>query len=180
VISSILGPAPVIDFDGTLARLCVPWGDVRDTVDVDRIDDLWERRDQQAWGVVRAAEVDAAAAAEPVPATVDALRGVVSFAVLTSNSEAAVRRFLTRFPSLEARAGLVVGRDQLGGPKTTFDVFARGFASCRRRTAAARGDGPLVYLGDRDFELRFARRLGAVATHVAELAPDSSGLSRPR
>jgi hypothetical protein len=179
VISSILGPAPVIDFDGTLARLSVPWGDLRDSLDVDRIDDLWERHDAGAWGVVRTAEVDAATRAQPVPATVDALGGVVAFAVLTSNSEAAVTRFLARYPRLAARVGIVVGRERLGGPKTTFDVFARGLASCRLETAGARGDGPLVYLGDRDFELKFAARLGAVARHVGELAPDSSSLTRP-
>jgi hypothetical protein len=129
---------------------------------------------------VRDAEVAAAATAEPVPATVDAVGGAVSFAVLTNNSEAAVRVFLARVPNLASRAGIVVGRERLGGPKASFDVVAGGLATCRQETAQARGDGPLVYLGDRAFELGFARRLGAVARPVSELAADPSSLSRPR
>ena len=175
----MLGRAPVIDFDGTLARLAVPWSSVRVAVDVDRIDDLWGRRDQRGWSVVRAAELEAASSAEPVTATFEALAHTVAFAVLTSNSEDAVQRFLARFPTLLSRAAIVVGRERLGGPKTSFEVFSRGFAACRRGTAASRGHEPLVYLGDSEFELEFARRLGAVSRHVVELGATSPTLSRP-
>jgi phosphoglycolate phosphatase-like HAD superfamily hydrolase len=49
-------------------------------------------------------------------------------------------------------------------------VFARGFARCVDATAAARANGGVVYIGDTDWELAFARRLGAHAVDVDELS----------
>jgi phosphoglycolate phosphatase-like HAD superfamily hydrolase len=169
VTSSILGPAPIIDFDGTLARLHVAWDDLRERLDVERIGQLWESANPDAWIMVRDAEVEAAARARPFEPVRAGLERSVVFAVLTSNSEDAVARFLARFGSLESRAAVVVGRETLAGPKRDYEVFSRGFTKCVRATAAARADEHVVYVGDTDWELDFARRLGALAIDAREL-----------
>jgi phosphoglycolate phosphatase-like HAD superfamily hydrolase len=168
-MNSILGPAPIIDFDGTLARLDVPWDGVRAELRVARVEDLWKHPGTGAWRLVNRAEVEAARVADVVPETRDALAHSSSFAILSSNGEAAVWRFLERFTDLTSRVQLVVGRETLAGPKSDFEVFARGFRVCVEATAAARDRSSIVYVGDADFELEFARRLGARPIHVEEL-----------
>jgi phosphoglycolate phosphatase-like HAD superfamily hydrolase len=165
----MLGPAPVVDFDGTVARLEVAWARLRDAAGVHRIDELWHRDDPDPWVDVTRAEAEAAAAASPVDAVVRHLAAARAVAVLTSNAETSVAAFLDRFPDLRRRVVAVVGRETLAGPKTTFEVFERGYRRCVEATAAVRGDGPVVYVGDMDYELDFARRLGATAVAAATL-----------
>jgi phosphoglycolate phosphatase-like HAD superfamily hydrolase len=169
VTSSMFGPAPVLDFDGTLARLVIPWPSLRAELGLERIDDLWERPSATGWATVEEAEVLAAASAEPVAAVLALCSSADAIAVLTSNSEHSVRRFLARFTRLDQKVRCVVGRETLAGPKSSFPVFARGFTACVTETAAVRGDGPVVYVGDMDYEIEFARALGADAISVAEV-----------
>jgi phosphoglycolate phosphatase-like HAD superfamily hydrolase len=169
VTRSILGPAPIVDFDGTLACLDVSWDDLRARLDLDRIGQLWQSADPDAWSLVRDAEVEAATRAAPFEPVRAGLERSSAFAVLTSNSEKAVARFLERFGSLESRAAVVVGRETLAGPKRDYQVFGRGFTRCVTATAAARADEDVVYVGDTDWELDFARRLGAHAVDAREL-----------
>jgi phosphoglycolate phosphatase-like HAD superfamily hydrolase len=170
---SILGPAPIIDFDGTLARLHVAWDDLRARLDVDRIGQLWQSENQNAWSMIREAEIMAATLATPFEPVRAGLERCSAFAVLTSNSEDAVARFLERFGSLESRASVVVGRETLGGPKDDYEVFSRGFTRCVTATATARADEGVVYVGDADWELDFARQLGAYAVDARELNASS-------
>jgi phosphoglycolate phosphatase-like HAD superfamily hydrolase len=169
VTNSILGSAPLLDFDGTIAVLPVAWDRLRSELGVGRINDLWVANDPRSWSVVRTAEEDAARQAHPNPRLVEALEQVETLAVLTNNAETSVAVFLARFPSLERRVSLIVGREQLGGPKDEFSVFESGFRRCASATALARGAGALVYVGDADYELRFARSLGARALNVKEI-----------
>jgi phosphoglycolate phosphatase-like HAD superfamily hydrolase len=168
-MNSILGPAPIVDFDGTLARLDVPWEDVKAALGVDRIADLWNDRAPSEWSVVSQAEERAADVADVVAEMQGVLAHVVSFAILSSNGEAAVWRFLDRFDDLRSRVQLVVGRETLSGPKSEFEVFARGFTACVEATAAARDRSEVIYVGDLSYELAFARRLGARSIHVGDL-----------
>jgi phosphoglycolate phosphatase-like HAD superfamily hydrolase len=161
----MLGPAPVADFDGTIARLVGPWAELRSELGVSVIEDLWEVPDHDGWDRVRDFEVTAARTAAPVAVVERALVEARSFAVLTSNSEHAVHEFLGRFPDLAVRAAAVIGRETLGGPKTSPAVFERGFRLCVAATAEARGTGPIVYVGDREYELELARRFGATQVH---------------
>ncbi|HEY3143590.1 MAG TPA: hypothetical protein VGJ86_20810 [Acidimicrobiales bacterium] len=158
-----LGPAPIVDFDGTVARLPVDWDALRRQLGVSRIAELWTRSqaDEEAWKVVSAAEYEAALVAQPVGSIVDALAGVAGFAVLTSNSVAAVDAFCDRHPALRERMSVVIGREMLRGPKTDFGRFSAGFAVCLEATAGDRGDAETVYAGDQHYELDFAHRLGA-------------------
>jgi phosphoglycolate phosphatase-like HAD superfamily hydrolase len=165
----MLGPAPVVDFDGTLARLQVAWAALRAAAGVRRIDDLWAHDDPERWSAVTRAEEEAAAAAAPVDAVLRHLGDTDAVAVLTSNAETSVLAFLDRYPDLRRRVAIVVGRETLAGPKTDFDTFERGFRRCVDATATARGDGPVVYVGDMEYELDFARRLGATAIDVTTL-----------
>ena len=94
------------------------------------------------------------------------LRGVEAFAILTSNAAAAAWEFVGRFDDLASRLAAVVGREELGGPKAEYARFAAGYASCARSTAEVRGGEPVIYAGDADYELEFARGLGAIALKV--------------
>jgi len=163
----MLGHAPILDFDGTLARLAVDWAGLRRRLQVERIDDLWDRSD--GWDAVEVAEVEAAETAAPIAAVVQALSSVRCFAVLTSNHASAVTRFLDRFPDLRVRLATVVGREELGGPKTDFARFERGLQECVTANNASLADEPAVYVGDSRYELDFARALGLRVVDVKDL-----------
>ena len=162
------GPAPIVDFDGTLATLPVEWEALRQALGVHRIDDLW-KRDPGAWAEVTEAEVAAARAAAPVTAMLDELLGCRGFAVLTGNAEAAVRAFCARFAGLEQRLVAVAGRESLRGPKSDPRCFAVGYEICAAATAPLRPGQPPIYVGDLPWELRFASDLGATAIDVIEI-----------
>ena len=84
-----LGPAPVLDFDGTLTRLAVPWDVLRELLAVQSVDALWEQG-IEAWEPVLAAEVEAPRRAAPVSEVMQALAPARAFAVLSSNDEGTV------------------------------------------------------------------------------------------
>lgn len=168
-MNSILGSAPIVDFDGTIAFLPVVWDRLRAQLGVRRISDLWSEDDVDSWALVRAAEEEAAQRALPNRRLLHVLENVEAAAVLTSNSKACVSVFLSRYPLLESRVGVIVGREELCGPKEDFDVFRRGFFQCVSATASARGKEPVVYVGDAEYELRYARALGARTWNVKEL-----------
>jgi phosphoglycolate phosphatase-like HAD superfamily hydrolase len=173
VTHSILGPAPIVDFDGTLARLDVSWDDLRVRLGVDRLSQLWAHEDPDQWSIVRAAEIEAAGNAMPFEPVRTGLECASAFAVLTSNSEDAVLHFLNRFPSLESHVAAIVGRETLAGPKHDYEIFERGFTRCVTATASARADEHVVYVGDTSWELDYARQLGAHAIDVHELHASS-------
>jgi phosphoglycolate phosphatase-like HAD superfamily hydrolase len=163
-----LGAAAIVDFDGTLATLAIPWQTLRETLAVDRIEDLWNDPDTGRWAVVTRAEVEAAHVASPVPHVFEALAGVTELAVLSNNDESAIETFLERWPPLRERVRAVVGRRALGGPKTNFANFSEGYARCVAALTPA--DTPNVtYIGDMSYELDYARRWGACAYDVKEL-----------
>lgn len=168
-----LRPVVVSDFDGTVAHLPVDWAQLRRELGVERIELLWDSADADAWAPVTRAEVAAAAQAKPIEPTVRALAGARAVAVLTSNSEHAVRAFLDRFPALDAHVGLVVGRETLAGRKTDFEIFRAGFERALAAIAPDATAGDVSFLGDQEYELAFARRLGADAHHVDALTPAS-------
>jgi phosphoglycolate phosphatase-like HAD superfamily hydrolase len=163
----MFGPAPVLDFDGTIAHLGVDWGALRRQLGVDRIDELWSRAGE--WGAVSDAEIKAASTAEAIRAVTEILSTVRCFAVLTSNDAGAVYRFLDRFPTLKCRLTIVVGRTELGGPKTDFPIFEGGVRRCVEATELLRNGAQSVYVGDSEYELDFAHRLGMRVVHVKDL-----------
>jgi len=167
-VTPALGAAAIVDFDGTLARLPIPWQSLRETLAVDRIEELWNDADIGRWEIVTRAEVEAARVAAPVAHVFDALAAVAHIAVLSNNDESAVQTFLERWPSLRERVRTVVGRRALGGPKTDFANFSEGYGRC---VAALPPDAPanVAYVGDMSYELDYARRLGACAYDVKEL-----------
>jgi phosphoglycolate phosphatase-like HAD superfamily hydrolase len=172
-VTDAFGTAVVTDFDGTLARLAIPWQSLRESLSVRRIEDLWLDADARRWEPVTRAEVDAALLAAPVPAVVEALGSVPAIAVLTNNDETAVQTFLDRFPDLRSRVCVVVGRQTLRGPKTDFTVFSAGYSACRHALSSGDDSTEITYVGDMDYELDYARRLGAKAIDVRLLAAAS-------
>jgi len=167
-VTPALGTAAIVDFDGTLAKLPIPWQSLRETLAVERIEDLWQDGNTERWSVVTRAEVEAARVAPAVTHVFDALADVTDIAVLSNNDESAVETFLERWPQLRQRVRTVVGRRALGGPKTDFPNFSAGYARCvaaRPPNAATN----VTYIGDMSYELDYARRLGACAFDVKEL-----------
>jgi phosphoglycolate phosphatase-like HAD superfamily hydrolase len=168
-VTPALGSAVITDFDGTLAKLVISWAQLREELAVQRIEELWNDADTGRWAVVTRAEVKAAHVAQPVPRVLEALAAVADIAVLSNNDESAVEAFLERWPAVQERVRTVVGRSTLGGPKTDFANFSAGYERC---VAAITPGVPtdITYVGDMSYELDFARRLGAQALDVTELA----------
>lgn len=164
------GAAPILDFDGTIAHLGVDWVGLRRSLNVERIDELWSRPGD--WSVVAVEEIKAAAHAVPVAPVIERLSAVRCFSVLTSNDSVAVLRFFDRFPPLKRRLRMVVGREELGGPKTEFTRFESGVLKCLSANRQEQTQERSVYVGDSQFELEFALRLGLNAIDVAELMGD--------
>jgi phosphoglycolate phosphatase-like HAD superfamily hydrolase len=174
----MLGRAPIVDFDGTLARLGVDWAGLRARLGLTSLDELWTAEpgaggggdlNSAGWRAVTAAEVAAALRARPVEPMVAALARCEAFAVLTGNSQAAVDAFLDRRPELGSLCRAVAGRETLRGSKRDPATFSRGFQLCADATEQVRGGDPLVYVGDLAWELAAARQLGALAIDVTEV-----------
>ncbi len=168
-MSSIVGPAPIVDFDGTVADLDVDWGALRARLGIERIGDLWDVETAD-WVQVTSAEEHGASTAVANDPLIAILESTQAIAFLTNNAESAVRRFLRHRARIADRVTIVVGRETLAGPKSDFEVFSAGFGRCVEATTHARGDGPVVYVGDMDYELEYAERLGAVSLHVRDVA----------
>lgn len=165
-MSSIAGRALVADFDGTLLTLAVDWSGLRRSLGVQRIAELWSRGDR-AFDPVDLAEVEGARTGTDRAAALAFVRKFSSFAVLTDNTEAAVRVFLERHPQLARRCLLVAGRETLAGSKQDVAVFERGARMCLE--ALRSPVAGCAYLGDQQIELSFARSLGFQVTDVAWL-----------
>jgi|ERR1035437_179349 phosphoglycolate phosphatase-like HAD superfamily hydrolase len=174
----MLGRAPIVDFDGTLARLGVDWDGLRARLGITSLDELWTTEagaggggelEGEAWRAVTEAEVAAARQAQPVDLMVSALARCEGFAVLTGNSQAAVDAFLDRRPELGSLCLAVAGRETLRGSKRDPAAFSRGFRRCAEATQKVRGGDALVYVGDLPWELAAARQLGALAIDVTEV-----------
>jgi phosphoglycolate phosphatase-like HAD superfamily hydrolase len=167
----------ITDFDGTVCRLDVDWAEVRRMAGVARIGELWPRGDPASWGVVTAAEVAAATVAPPVPAVVEMLSASTGFAVISNNSADAIAAFLSRHPLLAARCRMVLGREELQGPKENEERFAAAYARCLAALGVEAGD--VEYLGDQDYELALASRCGARVrrVHVSGAIEPAGGAS---
>ena len=167
----MLGPAPVVDFDQTLARLELPWPKLRRAVGVtESIDELWSRPDSGGWDIVTEAEVAAASLAEPVMEVLLPLEDALAVAILTSNSRSCGPR--VPGPVRAARSSRQRGRRARDPRRAEARLRRRsrvGSRCCVDASSAARGDEPVVYVGDADYELEFARRLGVHAVAVADL-----------
>jgi phosphoglycolate phosphatase-like HAD superfamily hydrolase len=167
----------IVDFDGTLVDLRIDWPALRSKLGVRSIDDLHHRESGDAWSVVRAEEVRAATSADAVEPVITFLEAAARVAILTANSEDAVGVFLERRPDVAARVVAVVGRESCGGPKRDQAVFGDAYARCV--AALGSSDGAPLYVGDQDYELRFAVDLGAEVVD-ARLLLDAAGHNRPR
>jgi len=170
----MLGRAPILDFDGTITRLPVDWPRLRADLGVPRLSKLWSAS-TESWGVVKDAEVAAARLAAPIEAVVEALGDVEAFAIITNNSSLAVHAFVQRFPDIHTRLHLVVGREELSGPKQRFPHFAAAIRLCQASLNGFLEDGRRCYLGDEEYELRFSSDLGLRAMDVRDVVAASAG-----
>jgi FMN phosphatase YigB (HAD superfamily) len=154
-----IGTRPICDFDGTIAVLPVSWTDLRNQLGVRSIEDLWLTDGHSGWTVVTAAERRAALAARPVLPVIRALTAATRYAVLTNNDETAVAMALDGITELEEIERLIVGRATLSASKRDPAAFERDYDMCREFLQI--DAGAVVYVGDSDYEIQFARELGA-------------------
>jgi len=163
-LATTLGPAPIVDFDGTMAYLPVDWVTLRRRLRVGSLNELWDNDDHADWAAVTAAELTAIDRARPIPATLEALAAASGFVVVTDNHESVVSAFLSQHRQLASKVLAVFGRGYHGGPKRNQEVFERAF----RAASSLVGDlsDQVVYCGDQDYELQFATTLGARAVRV--------------
>ena len=155
----------ITDFDGTVCRLEIDWSEVRRLAGVTRVGELWDRAEPAGWDVVTAAEVAAATVATPIPDVMELLAESLGYAVISNNSADAVAAFLRRYPLLAARCRLVMGREELHGPKEDEARFADAYARCLAALGVETDD--VEYLGDQDYELVLAARCGARVRRVS-------------
>jgi phosphoglycolate phosphatase-like HAD superfamily hydrolase len=149
----------ITDFDQTLCRLVVDWPGLRRQLGVQSIGALWSLGDLALWKRVTDAEVIAATSAVPIEAVLAELDATDRFAVMSNNSAAAVTAFVERFPTLEARCRMIVGREQLRGPKQDPARFDAAFRQCAEALGAA--VSTVEYFGDQRYELELAAARGA-------------------
>lgn len=164
----------ISDFDGTVARLPVDWAALRAYYGVRSILDLW-MDSALDWSTVTEAEVSAARTAQVLPGAERLLADDGPAAVLTNNSELAVGEFLDHHPELGERIAVVVGRETLEGPKNDFECFREGILLCMDALGSPQVGIGLRYLGDQDYELEFARRLGLDAVDARSLRDSAAG-----
>lgn len=170
----MLGPTPILDFDGTITHLPVDWPSLRRRLGIQHILDIWDNH-TPSWTAVTKAEVEAAMISEPLHPVFDELGKIPRFAVVSSNATVCVRTFFDRFPALGRRVALVVGRDELGGPKTDFDRFARAIWQCAAALEFREAQHSLTYVGNEPYELEFARRLGLRTVDAHQFSDTSYG-----
>lgn len=164
----MLGPAPILDFDGTLARLEIDWSELRAQLGVQTVNELWSTNEAD-WTLVTDFEIQASEVAHEIAPTVAALAHSSAFSILTANSERAVSVFMESRPQLAERLAIVVGRETLEGPKLDATCFHRGYQRCLVATASVRGSDRPIYLGDDPRELALASNEGAIAYNVTDL-----------
>ena len=91
----VLGPAPVVDFDGTIVPLPVDWPHLRRSFGVSRINDLWTQGGQDGFSLIAEMEVEGANVGGPFDAVMNELASATAFPVLASNSAVAVKTFFS-------------------------------------------------------------------------------------
>lgn len=173
-MSSTAGRVLIADFDGTLVRLRVDWAAMRERLGVHSIAELWHRGSAADFAALSAAECAGARDGEDNASAVAFASGFDAVAILTDNAEAAVARFLERYPRLQRHCVVIVGRETLGGPKLQPEVFRRGAERCLRALGAPAPE-LCTYLGDHPRELDLAEAMGLRVVDVLSLRPPQPG-----
>ncbi|MBD35942.1 MAG: hypothetical protein CL512_04160 [Actinobacteria bacterium] len=157
----------ISDFDETILKLDIDWNALREKLKVNKISDLWQNSNsEKSWLLIQEVELAAARTGKFLSHTVDLLESANSFAILTNNSESAVKAALSRSSRLNERCSIIVGRETLEGPKQDQERFAKGFSKCLESLSLNKKNSSIYYLGDQDYELEFARSLRAQPIRV--------------
>jgi hypothetical protein len=159
----------IFDFDGTLTNLNVNWVEIRQTLNIASIEDIWsfeEDERKRAWCLVSEAEVRATEIADPISSVVDLLN-CVDFAVLTNNSEIAVSDFLDK-QALGFSNQQIIGRTWLGKSKRNFERFSQAIEHIlgERLEKPNSPKEKVGYFGDSDYELEFSDLIGLESFRV--------------
>jgi phosphoglycolate phosphatase-like HAD superfamily hydrolase len=156
-----MGKNLILDFDGTLTHLSVDWSSLRNIIGLERLSDYFKLpKLEQDYVLETISKTEYAGLVNGSLIDISILEKCESWSVLTNNCEETVWSFIER-ERISKKPIMVLGRESLGGPKEDFTVFTRAIelitAIYQRHEA--------LYVGDSDYEIQFAKRLGLV-THL--------------
>lgn len=158
----------IVDLDGTLMNLDVNWAQVRKELEVISVGELWSwplQKRRCGWRILDAYESDAASRATLNQSALAIIKDYGSWSLLTNNGHRVacmVEQMVHRFSPCR-RASVIQSRESLQGPKESFPLFSKAIGNVR----AVTGTNHLSYLGDQDYELSYATRLGLEAIRAA-------------
>jgi hypothetical protein len=158
----------IFDFDGTLTLLEVDWSELRTRLGIQKVSELWDTPNADAWGIV--SDIETLAARES--SLNEDLKGLLrsKFVVLSNNSEQAISEFIRKQSKSNHICSdhLIIGRETLAGPKEDPQIFQSAICSALRfldRSAAR-----TTYYGDQSYELEYAKSAGLNVVAVAQTA----------
>jgi hypothetical protein len=155
----------ISDFDGTISVLNVDWTSLRTKLKVKSIEDLLCVGIQPSWNILRTAELDGVQSQWVSSEVRTILQGSTSFSVFTNNDQDAVEEFFSR-QQTAAKPSSIIDRKKIEGSKKVFEKFKTGITLCMESMGCISTKG-VLYLGDSDYEMSYARKIGLETRLVA-------------
>jgi FMN phosphatase YigB (HAD superfamily) len=168
----------IFDFDGTITNLNVDWNFLKKHIAVDKISEIWNLQECQKFEAINViTEYEIAGLDYGLIIDRETFQLFQKFAILTNNSEETVKIFfneLNRDLSLwQIKPEEIAGRSKLQGPKESERIFNQQIAFLLRAMKIER-PSDCIYVGDQEYELNFAKRIGLATFHIS----DFQGISR--
>lgn len=166
----------ISDFDQTLIKLDLDWAKFRSDFSIGRINDIWKLDD-----VSRSNAIDSLTNLEKrsvlnsnLHPLAPAILSQNVIGVLTNNSEEAVNlTFETKCKdfTFSTEKIHVLGRETLKGPKEDFEIFKCAILEICHK-ADQTDISEVIYMGDSDYELKYASRVGLRVFKVTQNQSD--------
>ena len=160
----------IFDFDGSITNLLVDWDSLKKNLSVTRISEIWDLPDlekQIAFDLV--SDYEARGITTKLLFDPKLFNRFKNISILTNNSEGTVARFFENLNKDHevSQPILVVGRETLQGPKEKEEIFGRAIKLIFNVMNIASAEN-CVYVGDQDYELLFAKKIGLNTIDIRE------------
>jgi phosphoglycolate phosphatase-like HAD superfamily hydrolase len=162
----------IFDFDGTITNLNVDWNSLKTEIAVEKISEIWNLEESQKIAAIKIiSEYEIAGLSFDLIFDREYFELFQKFSILTNNSEETVARFfyeLNRNSSLiKIKPEKIVGRSKLQGSKENEKIFNDQIV-CLLMAMKIRYPSNCVYIGDQEYELEFAKKIGLETFHIRE------------
>lgn len=160
----------IFDFDGTLTNLHVDWIELRRTLSISRISEIWtfsNSKIREAMTVI--SEFERIGLTNELVVERAKFDSLEQFSVLTNNSEKTVETFFEKInlnshlPRLHPKK--IVGRETLLNQKENESTFIRGIQIILESMEVS-SRSECLYIGDQPYELNFAKTCGLKAISI--------------